>query len=197
MTLTVQFQTIISMVAMGIWIGMAMDTYGRFLHEKKKWNWFHFINDFLFWVLQALLVFYVLLKVNHAEVRFYIFLALLCGFSAYKALFEKTYKRILERVIIMVSAVLRFFRRLIVIFLINPVKWLLSLLVALVTWILTITWRIIFSLLKILFLPFKWTGLLIWRFIPKQKWYTFKDKLLKQAGFLRSAWNKAISWFKK
>jgi spore cortex biosynthesis protein YabQ len=197
MTLTVQFQTIISMIAMGIWIGMAMDTYGRFLHEKKKWNWFHFINDFLFWVLQALLVFYVLLQVNHAEVRFYIFLALICGFSAYKALFEKIYKRILERTIQIVAAVLRFIKRLLEVLVVNPIKWIFTLLLAIIMWALNMVWRIVFALLKIIFLPFKWTGLLIWRFIPKQTWYTFKDKVSKKAGFLRSAWNKAVAWFKK
>ena len=36
MTLTVQFYTMVAMVAMGVWLGIAMDTYSRFLHPSKK-----------------------------------------------------------------------------------------------------------------------------------------------------------------
>lgn len=194
MTLTVQFQTMLSMVFMGIWIGMAVDTYSRFIHEKRKWHWLHFLNDLLFWLVQALLVFYVLLHVNHAEIRFYIFIALICGYAAYRALFERIYKKILEWMVTAVVSLFRFIYRLLNSLIVMPIKWLIMLISAILLYVLNILRKIAMVLFMILFSPFKWVGRLIWRFIPKQKWYNLKEKYLKFAGFLISAKNKVSNW---
>jgi spore cortex biosynthesis protein YabQ len=194
MTLTVQFETMLSMILMGIWIGMAVDTYSRFIHEKRKWHWLHFLNDLLFWLVQALLVFYVLLHVNHAEIRFYIFIALICGYAAYRALFENLYKRILEWLVSAAVSLFKFFYRLINSLIVMPIKWLIVLITGILLYVLNILRKIIFVICTILFSPFKWVGRLIWRFIPKQKWYNLKEKYLKVAGFLNSAKNKVSNW---
>jgi spore cortex biosynthesis protein YabQ len=194
MTLTVQFQTMVSMILMGIWIGMAVDTYSRFIHEKRKWHWFHFLNDLLFWLVQALLVFYVLLHVNHAEIRFYIFIALICGYAAYRALFEKIYKRMLEWFVSLVVSLFKFAARLINIMIVMPIKWLFMIITGIILYVLKILQRILLILLKIIFSPFKWVGRLLWRFIPKQKWYNLKEKYLKLAGFFHSLKNKFSNW---
>jgi spore cortex biosynthesis protein YabQ len=194
MTLTVQFQTMVSMVLMGIWIGMAVDTYSRFIHEKRKWHWFHFLNDLLFWLVQALLVFYVLLHVNHAEIRFYIFIALICGYAAYRALFERLYKKLLEWVVSVIVSLFKFAARLINIMILMPIKWLFMIVSGIILYVLNILRKLIFILLKIIFSPFKWIGNLVWRFIPKQKWYNFKEKYLKLAGFFHSLKNKVSNW---
>jgi spore cortex biosynthesis protein YabQ len=194
MTLTVQFQTMLSMVFMGIWIGMAVDTYSRFIHEKRKWHWLHFLNDLLFWLVQALLVFYVLLHVNHAEIRFYIFIALICGYAAYRALFETIYKRVLEWFVSAVVSLFRFLFNLFNSLLVMPIKWLIMIITGILLYVLKILQRIAIVLLKILFSPFKWIGRLVWRFIPKQKWYNLKEKYLKVAGFFNSVKNKVSNW---
>jgi spore cortex biosynthesis protein YabQ len=194
MTLTVQFQTMLSMVLMGIWIGMAVDTYSRFIHEKRKWHWLHFFNDLLFWLVQALLVFYVLLHVNHAEIRFYIFIALICGYAAYRALFESIYKRILEWMVSAAVSLFKFFYRLINNLIVMPIKWLIMLITGIILYVLNILRKIIFGICTVLFSPFKWVGRLIWRFIPKQKWYNLKEKYLKVAGFFNSVKNKVSNW---
>jgi spore cortex biosynthesis protein YabQ len=194
MTLTVQFQTMLAMGFMGIWIGMAVDTYSRFIHEKRKWHWLHFLNDLLFWLVQALLVFYVLLHVNHAEIRFYIFIALICGYAAYRALFENIYKKLLEWFVSAAAAIFRFLYNLFNSLLVMPIKWLIMLITGILLYVLKLLQRIIFVLLKILFSPFKWIGSLVWRFIPKQKWYNLKEKYLKVAGFFNSVKNKVSNW---
>ena len=74
MTLSVQFYTIVSMILMGVWLGVAVDTYGRFMHPNR-WSILLFLSDILFWIVQSLLVFFVLLQVNEGEIRFYIFIA--------------------------------------------------------------------------------------------------------------------------
>jgi spore cortex biosynthesis protein YabQ len=194
MTLTVQFQTMLSMVFMGIWIGMAVDTYSRFIHEKRKWHWLHFLNDLLFWLVQALLVFYVLLHVNHAEIRFYIFIALICGYAAYRALFETIYKRVLEWFVSAAVSLFRFLYNLFNSLFVMPIKWLIMIITGILLYVLKILQRIAIVLLKILFSPFKWVGRLVWRFIPKQKWYNLKEKYLKVAGFFNSVKNKVSNW---
>ena len=78
----------------GQFLGAALDTYNRFLKRSERKPWIVFIHDVLFWVIQGLLIFYVLFLVNEGEFRFYLFLALFCGFAAYQALFQKLYRKV-------------------------------------------------------------------------------------------------------
>jgi spore cortex biosynthesis protein YabQ len=111
MSLTVQFYTMLSMVGMGSLFGVMFDTYQRFLNRPNRKSWIVFFNDVLFWIIQALLIFYVLFLMNNGEIRFYIFIALLCGFAAYQSLIKSIYLRILEMAILTVISVWRFLKR--------------------------------------------------------------------------------------
>ena len=72
MTLTVQFYTLLAMIGMGSIFGATLDTYQRFLKRGHRNRWIVFINDILFWMIQGLIIFYVLFLVNHGELRFYL-----------------------------------------------------------------------------------------------------------------------------
>src|SRR5262245_25191931 len=96
MTLSTQFLSMLSMIGMGSLFGMMFDTYQRFLNRPKRNHWIVFFNDLLFWIIQALLIFYILFLVNNGELRFYIFIAILCGFAAYQSLLKGTYLKLLE-----------------------------------------------------------------------------------------------------
>lgn len=96
MSLTTQFLTMLSMVGMGIATGASLDTYRRVIRRRAGRYWLSFINDTVFWIFQALLIFYVLYRVNRGELRFYVFLALLCGYSAYEGLIKWIYLNLLE-----------------------------------------------------------------------------------------------------
>ena len=111
MTLSTQFLTMLSMVGIGSLFGVMFDTYQRFLNRPKRKHWIVFINDLLFWIIQSIIVFYTLFLVNNGELRFYIFIALLCGFAAYQSLFKTIYLRLLEMVIFSVISVYRFFKK--------------------------------------------------------------------------------------
>ncbi|UTW70562.1 spore cortex biosynthesis protein YabQ [Anaerobacillus sp. HL2] len=78
---------------------MTIDTYSRLIRGRKWKKWMTVINDGLFWILQGLFVFYILLQVNEGEMRFYILLALLCGYSCYRVSLYKIYLKILDAVI--------------------------------------------------------------------------------------------------
>ncbi|KMY48168.1 spore cortex biosynthesis protein YabQ [Peribacillus loiseleuriae] len=173
MTLTIQFYTLLAMIGMGSCFGAALDTYNRFLKRTKRRAWFVFLNDFLFWVVQGLIIFYVLFLINEGEFRFYLFLALLCGFSAYQALLKKSYHKILEAFITSVIATAKFMRKSFQLLIYQPIKWLVTgivflifgigkVLFSIVKWII----RLIFITLKVILRPFFWIFLYFWNKLP-------------------------------
>ncbi|WP_026688684.1 spore cortex biosynthesis protein YabQ [Alteribacter aurantiacus] len=195
MTLEVQFETMLVMTVMGIWLGVAVDTYHRFLGSPRQFKWVHLVNDLFFWCAQGLFLFYVLLKVNEGEMRFYVLLALLLGYSTYRALLQNIYKSVLEWMIRFVIALYRFIVRLIVIFIITPIKWLLQVVLALCMIILSTIWRIVYFFLRVLIAPLRWTLAKVGvRFTFLVKWkqnlYLFSEKLYSQFKRVRN-------WFKK
>ncbi|MGO4890182.1 spore cortex biosynthesis protein YabQ [Anaerobacillus sp. MEB173] len=195
MSLTVQLNTMLVMTAMGIWLGLAIDTYGRFVRNRKWYRWVYIINDCLFWIVQALFVFYMLLLVNEGEMRFYILLALMLGFSAYKALLQNVYERLLEKVIQTAILTYRFTKKLIFVFIVNPTKLLLKLLYSLCMMLISLLLSVLLFLWKCIYIPILWIGRLLsrvfWRFVPKEKLKYLKNK----AGFFIKMKNVVRKWF--
>src|SRR5919205_1257688 len=93
MTLSTQFLTMLSMIGMGSLFGAMFDTYQRFLNRPKQ---------------KRLIIFYTLFLVNNGELRFYIFIALICGFAAYQSLFKGIYLRLLEFLIQTIISLVKF-----------------------------------------------------------------------------------------
>lgn len=192
MTLSTQFITMLTMVGMGSFFGASFDTYNRFLKRASRKNWFVFINDVLFWVLQGLIIFYVLFIVNEGEMRFYIFIALFCGFAAYQSLLKKPYLKALELIIKAVVSIWRFIVKLVFSLVYKPVLALLAFILS----ILLYTGKALLSLLKfigktlgwillLLFKPVKFTLLIFWKLLPKGIKKTVEKLYNKMAGFLR------------
>lgn len=174
MTLTTQFYTLLAMIGMGSFYGAALDTYNRFLKRSERKRWIVFIHDILFWVIQGLLIFYVLFLVNEGEFRFYLFLALLCGFSAYQALLRSLYRSSLELFIKIVIKVFEFCVKSVQILIFLPIKWVITVILTLLIGI----WKTLFFLLKwmgkLLFMivhvilkPFQWILIKIWDMLPE------------------------------
>lgn len=174
MTLTTQLYTMLAMIGVGAWLGAAIDTYGRFLKREKRAKWIVFIHDILFWLLQGLIAFYVLLLVNEGELRFYILIALVCGFAAYQSLFRYFYLSLLETIIQLVINLYRFLAKLVKALVIKPIQLLVQALIIILLGIwkfihstlrllLLVVWRIV----KICALPFRWIGMLVWKLVPK------------------------------
>jgi spore cortex biosynthesis protein YabQ len=192
MSLTVQFYTMLSMIGMGAWVGAALDTYHRFLQRPKRKRWLVFFYDFLFWVIQALTVFYTLLLMNEAELRFYVFIALMCGFAAYQSLLKKMYVRTLEAIIQLVIRTYKLLASLFKMLIISPVIFLAQLVITLVLFLLRafktilrlickLCVRILFVAWKIVFGPLRFIGALVWKVLPNR----VKIFIRHYAGFLR------------
>ncbi len=191
MTLSTQFTTMLAMVGMGIVFGITLDTYNRFLNRSRRKRWIVFIYDILFWVVQGLAIFYILFLVNRGEIRFYIFLALLCGFATYQSLLKRMYIRFLELIISAVIAIYRFFLKMLYYLIYKPVYSLIFFLISLII----LLGRGLFSLFKfllktvlwiirIVFSPFRWIIVIIWGLLPKGLKKSVEKLYNKFAGIL-------------
>lgn len=202
MTLSVQFFTMTAMAVMGLWIGVSVDTYGRFFYRgpRRRWNLAQIAGDLVFWLTQGLLVFLVLLYVNHGNVRIYIFLALLCGYAAYRSLFQSFYRRMLEFCIQVVLSTARLLRKVFLYFLLRPVLWLLKLAWFFGKIILKVIFTILFYAWMIIWVPLKWLAGLV---LPASVQHNLKKVpafFKKHAGLLKNIKNlksKLKTWFGK
>ncbi|MGE6632313.1 spore cortex biosynthesis protein YabQ [Bacillus sp. NPDC077027] len=156
MTLTVQFYTMLSMAAMGIWLGASLDTYKLFVKREKTAKWLLAVHDVLFWMVQGLLFFYVLLITNKGEFRLYIFLAVALGFSMYQALMKRIYMKLLMITMICIQKTIYVIKRLMMSVVLQPIRWLITLILSAVLALLQSIlrlFRFIFQLLlKILYM---------------------------------------------
>ena len=174
MSLSTQLTTMLVMVGMGGWLGIALDTYRRLFHRRKRRVWVVFSFDVLFCIVQSVLIFLVLYLINYGEIRFYIFLALLCGFAAYQSLLKNLYTASLERTLYLLNKLFSFIKRVVTIILIRPILTIGSGIVQIFLWLGTgllffvrFILRSLIYLLKIVFRPFFLFGKFLWNFIPE------------------------------
>ncbi|MBT2688723.1 spore cortex biosynthesis protein YabQ [Bacillus sp. ISL-47] len=204
MTLTTQFITMLAMIGMGSVFGAALDTYNRFLKRTRRKSWIVFINDILFWLLQGLAIFYILFLVNKGELRFYIFVALLCGFAAYQSLFKKVYLRVLEISIRMAISIYRFLVKAFTLVIYRPFQGLITALIALTVMLgkglyslLKVILRVIWFTVKVAFMPVKWILSLLWKLLPKNIKKSVEKLYNKLAGYLQQTKNYVLKWIAK
>ncbi|RAK16553.1 spore cortex biosynthesis protein YabQ [Anoxybacillus vitaminiphilus] len=207
MSLTTQFITMLTMIGMGIYLGAAVDTYGRFLQRQKRAHWVVFMNDILFWVIQGLTVFYALLSINEGELRFYIFLALLCGYAAYQSLFRAIYRKILEFIIQTCVTMYRFCVRTCYYVIVRPLQFMFQFFLALLMTggrilllMASMLYKLIKMMLRIIFIPIKWLFCLLWRFVPANWRINIEKFFRKFAGVIAKGKNvKSIvqKWWEK
>lgn len=204
MTLTTQFLTMLSMIGMGSLFGASLDTYNRFLQRRRRRNWIVFLNDILFWVFQGLSIFYVLFMINEGELRFYIFLALLCGFAAYQSLLKRTYLLILDWLISLAISTYKISVNLFKTLVYRPLQFLfmsaVSLLVLLgkgIFSLLKTTLKILYWILKVAWKPFQLILIIFWKLLPKKIKKVVEKIYNKMAGFTRKFQNYTVIIIKK
>ncbi|MGG0739894.1 spore cortex biosynthesis protein YabQ [Niallia taxi] len=203
MTLSTQFMTMLAMVGMGLFFGISLDTYQFFLKRAERKRIIVFFHDLLFWVLQGLLMFYVLFLVNQGEIRIYLILALLLGFAAYQALLKSIYLSFLKLII---SVSVRFYQltvKLVVNLIYKPIKTLLLFLVSVVIFLLKGLMalvngviRVLRFILKVILLPLKWLLSLIWLILPKKVKLNVDKYSGKLAGYYTMIKKYVKDWIK-
>ena len=204
MTLSTQFITMVSMIGMGSLFGAMFDTYQRFLQRPKRKQWIVFFNDLLFWVIQALLIFYTLFLVNKGEIRFYIFLALICGFAAYQSLLRNVYLHLLEWVIQTIISIYRLIKKTLHLLIYKPVIGLIHL----VTVIILALGRGLWTLVKFVLRVLRWiltiilgiikrVLLIFWSLLPKGLKKSVEKLYNRMAGNFKKKTNTFINWINK
>lgn len=204
MTLSTQFLTMLSMIGMGSLFGVMFDTYQRFLDRPNRKSWIVFFNDLLFWVIQALIIFYILFLVNNGELRFYIFVALLCGFAAYQSLFKGIYLRSLEFIIKTVIAIYRFMRRAFQLLIYKPVLGLIQLIISIIILLgrglfslVKFVLKILSVVLRVIWVPIEKIMLLLWKLLPKTIKKSVEKLYNKTAGIFMEIKNYLLKLMKK
>lgn len=203
MTLSTQFLTMLSMIGMGSLFGAMFDTYQRFLNRPKRKQWIVFFNDLLFWIIQALVIFYTLFLVNNGELRFYIFIALICGFAAYQSLFKGIYLRLLELLINTVIAIYKFLKYTLHLLIYKPVLGMIHLVITIILalgrGLLTLVkfiFKVFFFVLKIIFVPLQKIVTIFWKLMPKRIKKTVEKLYNKTAGIFKKIGNYIDKWKK-
>lgn len=181
MTLTVQFTTMIAMVLSGIYLGIIQSTFQRFSVLWEKRTVLKYGLEISFWILQTVIIFYILFRMNAGELRLYVFLACLLGFSFYQALVKVYYLRVLESMIFIGKKVLFIIERILEFFIWKPIR----LLFLIVT-------SILIFIGKICLFPFLFLGKLIYSLLP-EKIINFLHKLI---DFYSTIKNTIIRWLK-
>jgi spore cortex biosynthesis protein YabQ len=207
MTLSTQFLTMLSMIGMGSLFGVMFDTYQRFLDRPNRKSWIVFFNDLLFWVIQALIIFYILFLVNNGELRFYIFVALLCGFAAYQSLFKGIYLNLLELMIKTVIAIYQFLTRAFQLLIYKPVVGLIQLVISIILLLgrglfslVNFLIKVLLFILKILWTPVAKIIIILWKLLPKSIKKTVEKLYNKFAGYyqvLKNTIKNVLSKWKK
>ncbi|OLS34136.1 spore cortex biosynthesis protein YabQ [Bacillus sp. MRMR6] len=204
MTLSTQFLTMLSMIGMGSMFGVMLDTYQRFLNRPNRKSWIVFFNDLLFWTVQALLIFYILFLVNNGELRFYIFIALLCGFAAYQSLFKGFYLELLETLINTAISIYRFLRRTFLLLVYKPIIGLIGLVISIIVLIgkaiftlVKFVYKVLLVLLKGIIIPLEKIVLILWKLLPKGIKKNVEKLYNKTAGNFLVIKNYMIQWLDK
>lgn len=204
MTLSTQFLTMLSMIGMGSLFGAMLDTYHRFLKRPHRKGWIVFLNDLLFWMIQALLIFYALFLANNGELRFYIFIALLCGFAAYQSLLKAMYLRLLEFLIETVISVSRFTKRTFLLLIYKPIVGLIQLVIAiLLTFgrgllsLVKFIWKVLLYILNVLFAIVKKILFVFWKLLPKGIKKSVEKLYNRTAGKSKEIVNYISNWMDK
>jgi len=167
------------MILGGFYLGMAVDTFRRFSWHWKRHVFLRYFLEICFWLMQSLILFYLLFRVNNGEIRFYIFLSCLLGFATYQALAASVYQKLLEVIIRILRGIFQFVKRLIQVLIVSPVKWLFMIAFTIVLWVLQLISTILYWVLKVLFFPFGALITFVYQRLPK-KVHRF---LYKFAGF--------------
>ncbi|MYL35959.1 spore cortex biosynthesis protein YabQ [Pontibacillus yanchengensis] len=193
MSLDTQFITMFMMLWSGIYLGMAIDTFRRFERYWKKQTIFAFSIEIFFWLLQGLIVFYFLFVANQGELRLYIFLLILCGFAMYQALFKTIFRRILEKLISFGISFIRFIKRLFNALIYSPLRWMIRLLIKILLGIWVVVVWLLLLVGKIILLPLKLVGKIIWWLTPK----IVKNYFQQLKGIYSKIENILLKWWKK
>ncbi|MBM6998292.1 spore cortex biosynthesis protein YabQ [Paenibacillus sp. DXFW5] len=194
MNLETQWATLLWMLASGGIMGIAFDSYRVVSGQLRFPRWSVHTLDLLYWLAAALFVFRTLYHSNHGELRFYVFLGLFLGIWIYFLFLSVITERFVLMLMRIVNSIYRFIIRMIGIFIIAPLRWL----VKVVRILLGFIWIVLLFMGRVTLLPiwrlFVWALRPIWtRLRVPQGW----DKIRRWAAVWWERVLRLLRWFNK
>lgn len=181
------------MVLGGLYLGIIQETFRRFSIHWKRRRFLAYFMEISFWLTQTMLLYYLLFRVNSGELRFYVFVAVLLGFSVYQVLVANAYQWLLEHIIRIMLKCFRFIESVINILIITPVKFIIQLVVTCVLFVLQALLRIGIFLGKLILFPILWMFRTLFGILPKN----IQENLYKLARFYSTIKITCRKWVKK
>lgn len=178
------------MVLGGFYLGIAQETFRRFARHWKSRTFLAYFMEVSFWLTQTFILYYILFRVNSGELRVYVFVAGLLGFSIYQVIAANIYKRLLERLIVIGIDIYEFLARVVNSLVFTPVKYIVQAMITIILFIVNAIFVVLKYVLFILLSPIKWMLNVIYRMLPK-KIHVFFHNL---AGFYSKIKNIYKKW---
>lgn len=148
MNVGIHFQSLLTMVAAGVFSTAMFDTYKRLFRPNAYAS--KVIVDTLLMLTLTCFVYYLLFLVNGGVIRFYLFLAFLLGVSFYFAILQPVYLYLLQITLNLIDKTYLFLKRFIRHVIIRPITWIVNLLFTILISLLLFVWKVILFILKIL-----------------------------------------------
>lgn len=186
MTLHTQLIAMIAMILGGLYIGFATETFRRVVDKWRDYIIVRYGFEVVYWILQTCVLFYLLYRVNDGEIRLFIGLACLLGYSMYIVLCQPWYRKFLEVLINVIRTLVSWTTHCLEVLIFQPIIWLLRVLFTLLTGI----YHVLFKLLYILSYPIV---LLLKRYLPEQ----FLKNISKLPSICSTIGDKLKEYWKK
>ncbi len=154
MTLSIQLQTLLSMVATGMGMAWVFDLYTwcrEKLHLRKILT---FLFDIGYWIAFALTVLAVLYNVNEGKLRITLFFAILIGGFFYFQFLSRPFLKIWDGFVDLIIRIVKFIFRLVKILIYTPIFWLVSTLIGVMLWLATGLWKVVVTISRWMSRPF-------------------------------------------
>jgi|SRR5699024_6800862 len=153
MTLHTQFVAMGAMIAGGMYLGMANETFRRFAPYLHRSIVLMYFAEIAFWLMQTMLLYYVLFRINYGELRFYLFIALIFGFLCYQQFLRKIYIAILNVCITIIKNIFLTLYKLTIV----PILYITNLIVQIVRFFLRTLYRVLRWIVQLVLIrPIKW-----------------------------------------
>ena len=148
MTIELQFASLFSMLITGVYLGCMFDTNERISTYFKTNKRLSFVFQFVFWLVQSVLIFLFLVKINGGHVRVYFILAIVTGYWLYFLFIQKSYQVVLDKCLVLISHIFLLFKRLIELFMIKPIVFIVQAFLSLVNLAIMVIFKVIYFFLK-------------------------------------------------
>lgn len=183
------------MVIGGFYLGIAHDTYERFAYLWRNKRLFAYLFATIFWLSQAAIIFMLLYRANYGELRVYIFLACLLGFSIYQLLAANLYRKLLNGILTLLRKLFTFLFTIFKVVIIYPLQLLIRILVML----LKVLSNIILSIINLLLLPFKIVAKLLYQLLPERikKYFDKNSSFYSIIEFIYSKLRSIMSFIRR